>query len=284
MSVEKKTRGFCFTVFSQFTLDELKEKFECAEYYIFGEEVCPDTGRNHLQCYAYFKNARSLKSVNKMIPDVRLRIANGSPQENYVYCSKEGKFHEKGICPQQGKRTDLDEIREIIKETNSMAKVVEVATSYQSVKMAEQILKYHEKPRNFKPEVIWLWGPTGTGKTRTAYEILGEDCYTCLPTGRWFDGYDAHENVLIDDIRGDFMKFHEFLRLLDRYAFRVETKGGTRQFLAKKIVITCPNLPEIVFPNIKEDMAQLLRRIDEIREIRTGSDSEEKKGDEMEKK
>lgn len=266
MSAEK-SRSFCFTVFDQFALADLEEKFQDAEYYIFGEEKCPTTERAHLQCFVYFKNARSFKSMTKLIPGVHVACAKGSPEQNYVYCSKDNIIHEKGVCPRQGKRTDLEEIRDILKETNSMRRVVEVATSYQSVKMAEQILKYCEKPRNFEPEVYWFWGPTGSGKTRAAYEILGEDCYTCMPTGRWFDGYDAHDNVLIDDMRADFMPYASMLRLLDRYAFRVETKGGTRQFLGKKLIITSPYLPEVIYANVKEDLGQLIRRFKEIREF-----------------
>lgn len=260
MSSEKK-RSFCFTIFNQFTLEDIKTKFDAAEYYVFGEEICPTTGKAHLQCFVYFKNPRSEKAVWKIIPGVHVETCKGSPEQNRNYCVKSGKYHEKGECPRQGKRSDLDEIRDVLKDTNSMRKVVEIATSYQAVKMAEVILKYNETPRNWKPEVYWLWGPTGTGKTAAAYDILGKDCYTCLATGRWFEGYDGHKNVLIDDIRGDFMKFHDLLRLLDRYAYRVETKGGSRQFLAKKIVITSPYLPDNIYPNCSEDIAQLNRRI-----------------------
>lgn len=144
-----------------------------------------------------------------------------------------------------------------------MSEVVMVAKSYQSVKMAEQILKYHEKPRNAKPRVEWYYGPTETGKSRKAYEVLGEECYTCMSTGKWFEGYDAHTKVLIDDMRGDFFKFHELLRLLDRYAMRVETKGGSRQFLADHIIITSCRHPFDLF-DTREDVQQLLRRIDVI--------------------
>jgi len=264
-----KSRSFCFTVFKQFSLEDIKGKFADAEYYVFGEEICPTTGQSHLQCFVYFKNPRSEKAIWKIIPGVHVEPCKGSPEQNSAYCKKENKFIEKGTCPAQGKRSDIDYVRDVIKETNSMRRVVEVATSYQAVKMAEVILKYQEPGRNWLPEVYWFYGPTGCGKTRLAQEILGDDYYTCMGTGKWFEGYDAHENVLIDDLRGDFMKFHELLRLLDRYPFRVETKGGSRQFLAKKIIITCPRPPEEIFPQkvINEDIGQLFRRIKQIIEF-----------------
>jgi len=83
-------------------------------------------------------------------------------------------------------------------------------------------------------------------------------------TNKWWEGYDAHENVIIDDMRGDFCKFHELLRMLDRYAYRIETKGGSRQFRAKTIIITSCYSPTEMF-DTREDIQQLLRRIDEIK-------------------
>uniref|UniRef100_UPI0040488E22 hypothetical protein n=1 Tax=Shewanella sp. TaxID=50422 RepID=UPI0040488E22 len=58
--------------------------------------------------------------------------------------------------------------------------------------------------------------------------------------------------------------FHVLLRLLDRYPYQVETKGGSRQLLAETMIITCPFMPEEMY-NGREDIKQLLRRIDEIK-------------------
>lgn len=264
MSERDRSRAWVFTL-NNYTHEQqsLIELIDC-KYLVFGHEVAPTTGTPHLQGFIMFKSQKDFSAVRKIFPagtHIEKKIASDFVNERY--CKKDGDYFEKGEIPNQGKRTDLDNVREIIRSTNKMRAVVDVAQSYQSVKMAEQILKYHETPRTWKPEVFWFCGSTGTGKSRLAYEMLGDDCYTCLSTGRWFDGYDAHENVLIDDMRKDFMKFHELLRLLDRYAMRVETKGGTRQFLAKKIIITSCYRPEEMF-STREDIRQLIRRLDKI--------------------
>ena len=264
MSVPK-SRAFCFT---DFTLDEstIITAIEDSQYYIIGRETCPETEKKHLQCYVYYTNPRGFEAIKKRLPKAHIELAKGSPLQASNYCKKEGDFIENGTLPQiQGKRTDIDDMRKLLKDTNSMKAVVETATSYQSIKMAEQILKYTEAPRDWKPKVEWFYGPTGTGKTKEAYEVL-DDPYTCMSTGRWFDGYDSHKHVLIDDMRKDFMKFHELLRLLDRYALRVETKGGTRQFRAEHIIITSCFHPSEMF-DTREDLNQLLRRIDCIKEF-----------------
>ena len=67
-------------------------------------------------------------------------------------------------------------------------------------------------------------------------------------------------------MRKDFMKFHLLLRLLDRYSYRIQTKGSTRQFVAKTIIITAPYHPDEMYNN-REDINQLIRRIDDIKEF-----------------
>lgn len=171
--------------------------------------------------------------------------------------------------PHQGSRTDLDVMRDKLRESPKMSEVVEVAQSYQAVKMAEAWLKYKEAPRQWLMRVEWYYGPTGSGKTRAAAEAM-PDAFWALETNKWWDGYDAHENVVIDDMRGDFAKFHSLLRLLDRYPFRIEVKGSTRQFRAKRVIVTSQYHPREIY-STREDIQQLLRRIHVIREYKEDS-------------
>ena len=57
-----------------------------------------------------------------------------------------------------------------------------------------------------KVEVKWFWGPTGSGKTYTAYQIVQErklqdDLWVSADTCKWFDGYGGQKAVIFDDIR-----------------------------------------------------------------------------------
>ena len=61
-------------------------------------------------------------------------------------------------------------------------------------------------------------------------------------------------------------KFHQVSKLLDRYENKVETKGSSRQMVAKKIAITAPFHPKDLFPT-KENVQQLIRRIDYITDM-----------------
>lgn len=266
-----RSRAWCFTYnnYDSSGIAVIQEICSSSQYVVYGKEVAPTTGTSHLQGYVYWKDAKSFDWMKKKFPKgIHLEKALGNPKQNKEYCTKDGvDIYEKGEIPKQGKRTDLDEVKETLKETNRMRDVVLVAQSYQSVRMAEVILKYHEEPRDWKPHVRWFWGPTGTGKSREAIEILGKDCYVAMTTAKWWEGYDSHENVLIDDFRKDFCRFEELLRYLDRVPLRVECKGGSRQFRAKNIIITSAYHPVYVYGRLEEDVNQLLRRIDEIKEF-----------------
>lgn len=267
-----RSRSWCFTINNPDLLSQGYKQFcidleGLTKYAVIGIEV-GESGTQHIQGYMYLENAKTLtaiKKLNDFFQRAHLEIAKGTPLQASDYCKKDKNFTEYGTIPKQGTRTDLDEIKDLVNQGKGMRDIVDVATSYQSVKMAEVLLKYKEKPRAWKPSVIWFYGATGTGKSKKAYELM-PDAYTCMSTGKWFEGYDAHEDVIIDDMRKDFMKFHDLLRFIDRYEMRIETKGGSRQFVAKRIIITSCYHPKELFET-REDIQQLLRRIDEIEEF-----------------
>lgn len=269
-----KARAYCFTINNYVDSDfmNIRALVEEAKYLIYGKEK-GENGTPHLQGYVYFENQRAFKSVQGFLPRAAIFAAKGSPQHNYEYCKKEGDFVEFGERPMMGARNDIRAAYEKVKETSRMKDVVEMMPSFQAIKCAEQYLKYHEEPRNWKPEVRWYYGSTGEGKTKLALEWLGEggkEVYTCLETNKFWEGYDGHESVLIDDFRKDFCKFHVLLRILDRYEHRVEVKGASRQLRARRIAITTPYHPRLVYET-REDIGQLLRRLDAVLRVSGGA-------------
>lgn len=266
-----KSRKFAITDFV-YDIDAYSKASHKYSYIIVGKEVCPETGRKHLQVFLYCKSPRSFNSLEKEWKPRHIEMCNGSIQSNIDYCSKEGDFIEFGERPKgQGSRTDIEIVREVLDEEPTMRAVTAHATSFQSVRLAECFLSYHERKRNWKPEVTWIYGPTGTGKTRLALSMCGDDFWISGKNLRWWQGYDGHKDVIIDDFRKDFCTFHELLRILDRYPYTVEVKGGSRQLLAQKLIITCPEHPRDIF-NTREDVGQLLRRIDDIVHLGNGTE------------
>jgi len=117
-------------------------------------------------------------------------------------------------------------------------------------------------PRDFKTEVQVIVGPTGTGKS--TYAAAQEDPYFKQNSG-WWDGYDGQTTVVLDDFYG-WLKYDDMLRLMDRYPLLVQTKGGQRQFLARKLLITSNSLPRSWYSKIyevqKNALPAFIRRVD----------------------
>jgi len=277
---KKGYRGWCFTI-NNYTPEDLEQikSLKCI-YLIYAPEVCPTTGTPHYQGCVVFKDQITMSALSKKLKRANLREMIGTAEQNRTYIrgpyNKDGKEKpynpdhvEIGECPSgQGKRTDIDSMRLSLKESPSMRNVVETATSYQSVRMAEVYLKYHEKKRTKKTQIFWFYGDTGTGKTQMALDMADpDDTYDCMDTGRWFEGYDAHRDVIVQDIRPDFMSFQRMLNFMDYTPFRVETKGGSRQFVAERVFFTTPLSP-LDFATLmdhREDAQQFIDRIDVIK-------------------
>lgn len=114
------------------------------------------------------------------------------------------------------------------------------------------------------PIVHWWFGPTGVGKSRKAFETYGSEAYVKM-NDKWWDGYVGQKTVIFDDYRSNLCPFHILLRILDRYPYRVEVKGGSIELSATVFVITTTSLPEVIwYSRTGEAINQLLRRITHI--------------------
>lgn len=243
-------------------------------FYIFQLEQCPETSRYHFQGYLRFTGPKALSYVKSVFGDysyVHCESAKGTEEQNIAYCSKEesrvsGPW-EFGERAQQGKRSDIDTAREIVSNGGGMRGIIAEVGSYQAMRAGQLMLCYVEPGRDASvpKEVRWYHGRTGTGKTRAAVEEF-PDAWVSTQDLKWWDGYDAHKVVIVDDFRKGHCRFSDLLRYLDRYEVKVAVKGGFRQLLADVIIITCPWAPDVLFSNREgEDVAQLTRRISVVR-------------------
>jgi len=248
----------------------LEARLSPGDYAIVGREVAPTTGTVHLQGYIHWGSAKTMSRMRSLFPRTHLAVALGTPQQNTVYCSKEdSEPFIYGDVPVQGERTDQDALRQLMLQGANMRQIAHVVPNAGALRLAENWMRMHEAPRdiNRPPEVRWYYGSSGSGKTKTAMEWLGDDTYICLDKAKWWDGYDQHNGVLIDDFREKWCTFNRLLQLLDRYPVRLEVKGGTRQLRAMKIAITAPDRPEAYYRSNQEDKEQLLRRITQVIDV-----------------
>lgn len=234
------------------------------EYRIIGHE-----NRNHatyhLQCWITFARAMRFSAVKKFLP--RAHWEHGKTKDGENYCMKDGDFEITDNRPKsnQGKRSDLEEVYDTIKSGGNTLDVINkhpgsfIKFSNGISKMMMQLQPKRDAP----PEVTVIWGASGVGKSRRVAETE-PSLYWVNHSGRWWDGYNGEEAVILDDFRGDWMKFHELLRLLDRYPTNVEIKGGYVTFNAKRIYITSDKDPRLWYNVSDSEYDQLDRRITTI--------------------
>jgi len=252
-------------------------------YIVFGLEVCPDTGTLHLQGYMELEKKVTLSGLKRAlgIERIHLEASEGTAEHNRTYCLKlpphagppNEVWHEAGMAMRQGQRNDLNAVGEQIVAGVLPQAIAEenpgmYARYYRGLHALRAAVIDRPRDKATPKNVIVYFGPTGTGKTRSAVEQLEQqygDYYLWDPTLHpWWDGYDNHRGVVIDEFRGQ-LPFSVILRLLDRYRMTVQIKGGTRQFVADTIYITSPKHPDEWYKDDGSDkIAQLKRRITTI--------------------
>jgi len=272
MTLEKSdpARNYCFT-YNNYpdNLDDFNLRLtEHCTYAIYGKEVAPTTLTPHLQGYLQLKKKERRIGVSKKFPGLHLIVAKGGFEANREYCSKGGIVFTVGTPSVAGKREGLAAVCDLLKEGRSMREVAEIepATYVRYVRGLESLAFRLSHERDFKTQISWFWGPTGTGKSRRAADMVkGESAYWKPGSTKWWNGYEGQHTVIVDDYRRDLCTFAELLRLFDRYPHQVETKGGVRSFVSRRIIITAPKRPDTTWASrTDEDLQQLLRRIEVI--------------------
>lgn len=283
-----KTRLFCFTNFDLiFDYKNLIDSSSC-EYIIYGDEICPHTKKPHHQGFCYFSGALTChknkkgkmfsKRVAKLLNNCHHEACSGNLDQNCNYCIKDDNVHEFGKEPKQGHRTDLDAIKESILEQKLTVEDIcaEHPTIYHQYgrtlnKLEDMALR--KRFRTWMTKGFWYHGSTGTGKSHTAFHEhtsypLPGDWYLWPKDGSWWDGYKGESVVIINEFRGScHLSYDELLDLTDKWPKYVSRRNREPvPFLAKKIIITSPDEPEICYLNGGEldDCEQLLRRFEVI--------------------
>lgn len=268
-------KNFCFTSFEAEhpIFDPIDMR-----YLAFGEEICPSTKKKHWQSFCCMKEQYTISQFKKYIfktygVPFHFESCKGSLKENEAYCSKEGKFTTFGTEPCQGKRSDLEQLRDAIVNDGLTADEICLESPMLSHQYGRTISKLEtivlrQKWRTEMTTCDWLMGPTGTGKSHRAMEGYNPSThYIYRNDNGWWDGYKGQHTVVINEFRGE-IKFNELLQLIDKWPHFVKQRNCEAiPFISKHIIITSPLHPRDVYGNgnsideHKDNIEQLLRRV-----------------------
>lgn len=243
------------------------KKLKTCKFLISCKEIAPTTGHEHIHIYVHFEQPYKL-SKKILSYGAHVEICRGSPKQNIDYISKDGNIIEEwGTRPSQGTRT--------VAEMKEMS-VDEVSPQYYRIKkqidederskntffdMLEEIRNDNLKA----PEIIYITGPSGKGKTYTAYKMAVEkyknDEIGKLTLNNNFIDI-VNENAkcfVIEEFRDSQIRASDFLQLTDKYGYRANTKGGFCTLRPEMIIICSIKHPSTIYHD--EVNTQFMRRI-----------------------
>lgn len=238
-----RSRGWCLTL-NNYSEDEyLSLLSSVCSYVILGRERGQE-GTPHIQGYMYFATLKSLAQVRLLSDRAHWEIAKGTPDENYVYCSKQHAFEERGSIPisskEKGKRGG-DKSKAIWAENWALAKSGDFEKlNPAQIRTWEYIYAKYSAAPSDRSELtnIWIHGPSGCGKSRFVRENYPS--FYSKPMSKWWDGYSNEDVVVLDDFAPEHGKFlGYFLKIwADHYVFNAEVKGGMLRIRPKIVIVT----------------------------------------------
>ncbi|AJP36354.1 replication-associated protein [Avon-Heathcote Estuary associated circular virus 5] len=262
MAANQKFKNVCFTLNNPGE-DPIPFDVEKMHYLVYQREVGAN-GTEHYQGYCELINQTRFNAVKALLGggSVHIERRKGSAQEAAAYCKKDDtrapgasiqEFGEMHACT-PGKRNDLkafvDDVRSGTKRKRDLVEDhAGVLARYP--KFYETLTLMARPVRTEELQVILHIGPTGLGKTRTVMDLYAADpglYVTPLSNGTpWYDHYDGHHTVLLDDFSGrsSHMSLVTLLRLLDRYPVMVPTKGAHTWWCPNTIYVTTNILPSL---------------------------------------
>lgn len=258
------SRYFAFTLDNYSQEQELQlqtfAKQERVMHLLYGYEEAPTTGTPHLQgCFCLKRKAKPTTIKNVIgIKELHLEICKKVYEANLNYCKKSGKIWQ---WPEEFIRENKNE------EKQTYAMAIELAKQGRFNEIsAEKLLKYDNKFKKiyvenleyenmyftnengdfFKDFNLFMYGPTGTGKSFRIEEIifiLNEFWKIFCKTrkrefkplrrynksrNKWWDDYMGEEIVVIEELEPIWCQLaaSNLKSWLDQYVFSGEIKGS----------------------------------------------------------
>lgn len=247
--------------------------FPGALYWCMCDEV-GESGTPHTHVYIVFKNSVMFDTLHKRFYGVHIEPANGSNKENRDYIRKEGKwledakhetnledtFEEWGELPSDRtkRETQSEQIMELVRAGKDNSEILaEIPGAYNKLNYIEQarqtLLEAQFRDAWRELEVTYIWGETGSGKTRSVMETYGySNVYRVTDYAHPFDSYKGQDVILFDESRSS-LTLADMLKYLDGYPIELPCRYANKVACYTKVFLIS-NIPlEKQYPNIQID-------------------------------
>lgn len=287
--------------FDHAKISERLQQFTSLLYYC----MCDEVGENetyHTHIYFVLKTPTKHTVIENRIPSTiaHREIARGKSVENRAYILKDGEkynkqpdgsyeytdgsgkthkgtnysatFEEWGEMPQeqQGKSKDVEVIYGLIKDGASNLEIVDTVPSgmlqIDKIERTRSMLRDSQYADSWRDlEVTYIFGETGTGKTRGVMDKYGyKNCYRVTDYKHPFDSYDGQDVIIFEEYRNQF-KIADLLNYLDGYPLLLPCRYFNRQACYTKVFIVTNMPPDALhLSTALESRKALYRRINTI--------------------
>lgn len=215
---------------------------------------------------SHFAGSKRLTTIQKVVGTTHVEKIRGTLQQAIDYCNKEDTrldgpwtFGEK---PTEGGRPKLArEVIDLTEEDLLDLPMHQYIQAKKIIKLHGEVQAFYEGPR----KCLWIWGEPRIGKSRAARQ---KDPFM-KELNKWWDGYQAQEVVLIDDMELNSIQNwagHHLKRWADSHGkLTGEVKGGHVNLSYKLLIVTsnysiaqcCPHDP-VLHKAIAERFKEIL--------------------------
>lgn len=220
--------------------------------YMRGQGEEGEGGYRHWQVLVVFNETVRLRMCKSVfVPTAHCELSRSVAADAYVWkddTAIDGTRFELGEKPhRRNSKTDWQLVWDRAVEGDILA--IEPSVRIQHYRTLRTIRADYAAPTAFERKVVVYYGPTGTGKSRRAWDEASWTAYPKDPRSKFWDGYRDQANVVIDEFRGGIDISH-LLRWFDRYPVIVDIKGSAVCLVAQKIWITSNLHPKDWYPDL----------------------------------
>ena len=244
---------------------ELLQLFRPA-YFCMADEIAT-TGTYHTHVYLYSHSPMRFATVKRRFPTAHIEKANGTSKENHDYIRKEGKwavtakvetcvpdtFFEFGDLPTEAEES-APKMYQLLQDVSDGFSTVEIIRGNPGFafktrdidQLRETLLSERYERENRDVKVYYLYGDTGTGKTRGIYErhAAADICRITdygIKTGVRFDAYHGQSVLVFEEFHSQ-IPIDAMLNYLDIYPIKLPARYDDRTACYTTVYITS-NIP-----------------------------------------
>lgn len=264
-------------------------------YFVITDEI-GEEGTPHTHIYLQRNSNLRFSTIKRKFPTAHIERAYGSAKQNRDYLAKDGKwvntekaktsvegsFYEWGNLPteQEERSPAMSALLQALKDGLTTTEIIESFPQFgfkvKEIELLRETLRHEKFHKEKRPvHVIYLFGASGAGKTRSIYEAHGAENICRVtdysgPNGVRFDAYHGQSVIVFEEFHSQ-IPIENMLNYLDIYPLMLPARYSGRVACYTTVYITSNLSLEEQYEDIQhrkmETWRAFLRRIHTVREF-----------------